>query len=257
VPEADEITPTHPVIRSENSWGMLRAVSGNLRLAHADLLHVDLWWRGQNIVLDPGTFLYNGKPPWDNPWPSSRYHNTVTINQADQMTRAGRFMYLDWPTADWSHDGPEIRASHNGYRRFGVKHQRTLKQDENGWIVKDEILPDGDKFASPISARLHWLLPDWEWELEKWDSGFGIRLKSTFGWITMHITIDSQSPNNDSRLTLVRAGEVVFGQRDVQSVEGWFSPTYGTKVPALSLAFEVQSGEPIFFTTEFIFSDES
>ncbi len=109
--EADAILPKYPVIRSDNSWGMLRAVDGNLRLAHADLLHVDLWWRGLNIALDPGTYLYNGEAPWDNPWPATRFHNTVTINQADQMTRAGRFLYLDWAKADWGYSADFNRGA--------------------------------------------------------------------------------------------------------------------------------------------------
>jgi hypothetical protein len=104
---------------------------------------------------------------------------------------------------------------------------------------------------------LHWLLPDWEWDIEKRESGFEIRLRSTFGWIPLHITTDSQFPNNDYRITLVRAGDVAFGRHDVQAFEGWVSPTYGTKIPALSLAFEVQSESSIKFTTEFKFPNES
>ncbi|NOY99266.1 MAG: hypothetical protein GXP40_08710, partial [Chloroflexi bacterium] len=86
-----------PILKSaSNSWAYLRVADGNLRLAHADQLHLDLWWRGENVALDPGTYLYNAAPPWDNPWPATQFHNTVTVNGLDQMTRAGRFMYLDW-----------------------------------------------------------------------------------------------------------------------------------------------------------------
>ena len=181
--EADAILPKYPVIRSDNSWGMLRAVDGNLRLAHADLLHVDLWWRGLNIALDPGTYLYSGEAPWDNPWPATRFHNTVTINQADQMTRAGRFLYLDWAKADWGYSADfnrseqEAHANHTGYHKFGLWHRRTLIQAENRWEVLDSIYPSGKKAVAPFSARLHWLLPDWDWNIDNRDSEFEIRIE--------------------------------------------------------------------------------
>jgi hypothetical protein len=68
---------------------------------------------------------------------------------------------------------------------------------------------------------------------------------------------DSQLPNNDSPLSLVRAGEVVYGKRDVKPYEGWISRIYGEKYPALSLAFKVQSGGTTQITTEFIFPHEN
>jgi hypothetical protein len=51
----------------------------------------------------------------------------------------------------------------------------------------------------------------------------------------------------------VRAGELVYGQRDLKPYEGWVSPTYGEKVPALSLAVEVTSNKTFTFISEFIF----
>jgi hypothetical protein len=244
--------------RGRNSWAYLRTSAFSSRLGHMDQLHLDLWWRGLNVAQDAGTYLYNADPPWDNPLVTGRVHNTVTVDGRDQMTRGGRFMVLDWFPAysksevltDETALG-RVVGSHDGYP--GVRHDRTVTvfTDER-WVVEDSLIS-----KNPHTYRLHWLLPDWEWDIEKWESGFEIRLRSTFGWIPLHITTDSQFPNNDYRLTLVRAGDVAFGLRDVQSFEGWVSPTYGTKIPALSLAFEVQSESSIKFTTEFIFPNES
>ena len=77
------------------------------------------------------------------------------------------------------------------------------------------------------------------------------------GWINLDIMSDSQLPNNDFLLTLIRAGEVAYGDRDALPFEGWVSRTYGEKNPALSLAFEVQSEGTTHFRTEFIFPHES
>jgi len=48
------------------------------------------------------------------------------------------------------------------------------------------------------------------------------------------------------------------GRRDRGSpvetaIRGWVSPTYGVKVPALSLAVEVESAFAVQFTSEFNF----
>ncbi len=261
--EAQDILPKYPVIRAENSWGLLRAVEGNLRLAHADLLHVDLWWRGLNIALDPGTYLYNGEPPWDNPWPATRFHNTVTINQADQMTRAGRFLYLDWARASWGYGADfkrgeqEIQASHNGYHKFGLWHHRTLIQAENRWVVLDHIYPSGAKPITPFSVRLHWLLPDWDWNIENRDKGVAILVQSPYGWITLLMESDPKFEQNDAQIVVVRAGELVYGKGQAYAHDGWVSPTYGRKTPALSLAFEVRSVQATHFTSEFKFPHES
>ena len=66
--------------------------------------------------------------------------------------------------------------------------------------------------------------------------------------------------NNESRVTLVRAGEMVYasGPGGLKSqaettIRGWVSPTYGVKVPALSLAIETKSANDVQFTSEFVF----
>jgi hypothetical protein len=145
----------------------------------------------------------------------------------------------------------QVLGYHNGYR--GVRHERrvTVYADER-WVVEDRLIS-----RESHTYRLHWLLPDWEWKVENRESGFGLRIMSPLGWIGLDITSDFQLPNNDSPLSLVRAGEVVYGKRDVKPFEGWVSRRYGEKHPALSLSFEVQSEDTTQITTEFIFPHEN
>lgn len=246
----------HP--RGRDSWACLRASPFPSRLGHMDQLHLDLWWRGLNVAQDAGTYLYNAEPPWDNPLVSSRVHNTVMVDGRDQMTRGGRFMTLDWfpaysksvVAADESVLGC-VKAWHTGYR--GVRHERTVTvyADER-WVVEDELIS-----KKQHTYRLHWLLPDWKWEVENREQGVEISFKSPQGKITLILQTEPQLPNLHSLLSIVRAGEVVYGTRDVQPFEGWVSPTYAEKTPALSLAFEVQSESSIKLTTEFMFPNES
>ncbi len=239
-------------LRGRNSWGYLRASRFKSRLSHMDQLHFDLWWRGLNITQDAGTYLYNAEPPWDNPLVTTCVHNTVTIDGRDQMTRAGRFLVLDWANAyskNIIETGDNVlgraRAYHRGYH--GIKHERTITvyQDER-WVVVDKLIARS-RFARVY--RLHWLLPDYEWKIEEQGAGITLKLNSPHGWITLSVPSTLQP----STFSLVRAGELVYGQREVQPYEGWVSRTYGQKSPALSFAFEVTSAYHTTFTSEFIF----
>jgi hypothetical protein len=241
-------------LRGQNSWAYLRASHFKSRLSHMDQLHLDLWWRGLNITQDAGTYLYNAPPPWDNPLVTTRVHNTVMIDGHDQMTRAGRFLVLDWANAHSKNllETDEnilgrVRAHHRGYGN--VKHERTVTvyRDER-WLVEDKLTSPR---RAPHTYRLHWLLPDWEYQLEETESAVRLRLKSPHGWIDL--SIQSTFKVKRSTLSLVRAGELIRGQRDVLPYEGWGSRHYGQKSPALSLALEVTSEFNVTFTSEFVF----
>ena len=83
-------------LHGEESWLMIRCAEYRARPHHADQLHVDFWWRGINVCCDAGTYLYNGDPPWQNGLTTSTVHNTVTVDDQDQMTLYSRFLWLDW-----------------------------------------------------------------------------------------------------------------------------------------------------------------
>jgi hypothetical protein len=249
-----------------HSWGYLRAVRLKSRPSHADQLHFDLWWRGLNIAQDAGTYLYNADPPWDNQLTSTLAHNTVSVDGLEQMTRVSRFLYLDWADAS-SKRHFETNADYlqqnsartYAYAKVNVRHERlvTVFSDEH-WRVEDELLNVVMPGQAPSAHvyRLHWLLLDWEWVIEsreeraeKCEQGVEIRLKSPLGWVELAISADQPI----KRVGVVRAGELIHGDGLTSPVFGWVSPTYSVKIPALSLAVEVQSTESVKFATEFEF----
>jgi hypothetical protein len=221
-----------------------------------DQLHLDLWWRGLNVAADSGTYLYNALPPWDNPLVSSLVHNCVTIDGREQMTRASRFLVLDWFPAYSRHTlsvAPpvlaQLTAHHRGYDRLGLRHVRTLSLLDGGrWRVKDDLL-----FFRPRThtIRLHWLLHDGEWHLQQHGSEIRLRLRVPGGWIRILVTA-SGFGTAVPEVTLVRAGRVLHGDALAQPFEGWISTSYGRKVPALSLAWEGVASNTCSLTTEFI-----
>jgi len=230
-----------------HTWAMLRAVHFTGRPAHADQLHVDLWWQGQPITLDAGTFQYNASPPWDNALATTAVHNTVTVDGRDQMQRAGRFLWLDWAQAILISAEPNaLTAEHNGYRKLSILHRRQLEwQASSHWLVIDTLLPVGSAVREHI-FRLHWLLPDWPWKLEEGT----LELTPPAGKFTLHIAVESEAPDK-TKFQLVRGGELLAGAGQSNPVLGWVSPTYGQRQPALSLTVEVTAEVPVTFKSTF------
>ncbi len=273
------IAPFRGVLHGSNiSWASLRAAEYSSRPSHADQLHFELWWKGENICRDAGTYRYNSDPPWDNQLTSSLVHNTVCVNDTEQMTRAGRFLYLDWANASFLQQKPlnklttaqgitqRMSARTNAYARLGVRHTREVSlvsalEGSGGipaehWLVQDDLTinklssffrrPD---LISPRLYRLHWLLPDWDWEIKEDTHSSELRLKSPYGW--MQLSINATQPI--LRSGLYRAGTLIHGMALVSPLLGWFSPTYNLKTAALSLTIEVQSVHNLRFISKFSF----
>lgn len=244
------------VLHASNSWAYLRIAHFDSRPGHADQLHLDLWWRGINLAQDAGTYLYNAPPPWDNALTHTAVHNTVMLDGQEQMRRAGRFLYLDWaqgrvvaqekkaPDGTWE----RLSACHDGYRRQGITHQRTVTAwQDNRWIIQD--LFEGKQDDRVHLFRLHWLLPDWPHKLRYIStpgqgSGIELSLLSPYGWVSLSISTIGQV-GNPLHFTLTRAGELVSGEPPIHPTWGWTSHTYGDKIPALSFGITLQAGLPL------------
>ncbi len=244
---------------STGSWAYLRAARFRARPGHDDQLHLDIWWQGMNLALDAGTYLYSGLSPWENSLARAACHNTVTINGQDPMTRAGRFLWLDWAQAELisaEYDGSgqlcRLTARHDGYqRRWGVVHERSVACQEDGWLVEDRLLPaDSRQTSLPVQARLHWLLPDFSWRIEPelLVRDIQIDLLASQTQVQLVVLAQAEEANpNVLRAGLIRAGVRVYGSGEADATLGWYSPTYGVKLPALSFYVDKAGSLPITF----------
>ncbi len=238
------------ILADDQDWAALNAVQFHSRPAHADQLHVDIWHKGINIALDPGTFQYNAPPPWENALAVTKVHNTLTVNGQNQMTRAGKFLWLDWAQAQVEkRSSQEIVANHNGYQRLGLLHRRSLcPGSPNGWEIKDELLPLRNTMES-FTVVVNWLLPDWP-VVPAHDS---VSLKSPTGKITLKFYIPDL-PSTAS-MDIFRAGQSLLSNEEDEHL-GWYSPTYGIKNPALSIQYKIFQAPPIQIQSAFLFAGE-
>lgn len=235
LPASENITKTprpNSILRTDRGWGLLRVIEHTDRPSHADHLHFDLWWKGLNICLDPGTFSYNLPTPWDNPLTVASAHNTVTINGFDQMRKVSKFLYLDWGNS-WieSSTGTSVLASTDVWDRFGILHQREVGVvNATEWLITDyltsKIPHDGDY------ADLRWNFPDAPWTLFETENGVELSLRLDVGKMTVQINGEEQIFG----LKLVRGGMLAHGQIPASVTEGWHSRGYLSKEACLSLS---------------------
>ena len=229
----------YATIRAAEGYAVTRAATFRHRPAQADMLHVDIWWRGENIVIDPGTYSYNSPPPWNNPFSHTSFHNTVTVDDKDQMDRASRFLWLPWLNgksygrAVTCHgDSSCWNGEHDGYTRVPdpVTHRRgVVRLGAEHWLVVDSL-----RGLQTHDYRLHWLLADGAFKADQSETSIEIQTQKG----SYRLAIASSSPS--VKMTVTRAAN--------DSALGWRSTYYHSVEPALSVSVESTSAEIVFAT---------
>ena len=140
----------YTVIRAENST-MLTFDHGPLGMpplynhGHADALSITLSKNREEILVDSGTYRYNGETELRRYFKGTRAHNTVTVDQLDQAIQVTSFIWsgpydTKLIVAKETNDGLLLKALHNGYSRLPkpVWHKRAiLFFDKANFIIKD------------------------------------------------------------------------------------------------------------------------
>ena len=63
-----------------------------------DQLHMDVWYKGENLLMDGGSFMYNTDESTVRYFAGTESHNTVMLGDYDQMQKGPRFMWFFPPT---------------------------------------------------------------------------------------------------------------------------------------------------------------
>lgn len=215
------------VLRRGSAMALLRYPRFRFRPSQADLLHVDLWLGGLNLLRDAGSFSYNTDPAWLAYFGGTAAHNTVQFDDRDQMPRLGRFLFGDWPALSFfepleEDGGASTMAA--GYRDLaGAVHERRLRLTAGSLRVSDTVRGFSRK------AVLRWRMAPGAWEVERLSDS---ALRVTGG------------ASGGGRLTIRSSAPLARGAL----VEGWESRYYTSRTPLPVLEIEVTTAATL--TTE-------
>ena len=120
--------------------------------SHCDIFNFMLYVDGKPFIVDTGTSTYENNAQRQAER-STAAHNTVQIGDAEQSEMWGSFRVARRAKCEiLSENKSQITASHNGFQRFGIKHERSFKMNENQLIIEDKII---GKTKFPQKAYLH------------------------------------------------------------------------------------------------------
>ncbi|MDP4180819.1 MAG: alginate lyase family protein [Bacillota bacterium] len=109
---------------------------------HADILSINLIHKGKPILADIGTYKYYQDNNWRTYFKSTAAHNTICVEDSNQLDELGSFLWGKEPHIGLSFNEKDlwIEAEHDGYlKNFGVVHKRRLEYYNNSLIITDTI----------------------------------------------------------------------------------------------------------------------
>ena len=136
------------LIREADTLSFIKCARYKDRPSHADNLHLDLWYRGENIMRDAGTYLYNTDAALVRYFNGTGAHNTVSLGPYDQMEKGPRFIWLHWSQAELAelYEAGEAYVFAGRIRAFrhlarGIRHERQVRKlkGQPHWSVSDRV----------------------------------------------------------------------------------------------------------------------
>jgi len=142
-------------LRHEGGFLMTVLQDYKTRPAQMDELHIDLWHKGRNVFCDSGTYSYADDV--GNEMSLTAAHNTVRVDNKEQMKKHGVFLIYDWTSSrniKYNSDSfTGTMISKNGY-----EHTRSIKKVDYGYVITDEIIGSGQfcefYFHTPCDVKL-------------------------------------------------------------------------------------------------------
>ena len=163
------------ICREKEGLTFLRCGNHKDRPSQADNLHLDIWYKGMNILMDAGSYKYNTDEATLKYFMGTASHNTVMLGDYDQMEKGPRFIWYNWTqceSASLRETGTEYiwEGVISAFRHVarGIRHFRRVRKmkDRPVWIVEDHIhnkppgLPMLQLWHTPVPERLKWTAYD-------------------------------------------------------------------------------------------------
>lgn len=193
------------------------------RPVQADMNHIDIWYDNQCLFGDAGTYSYNDADSVLNYFNGTSSHNTVLINDENQMIKGSRFIWFNWSKSKSTivtehEDSIEIQVELINYNEYN--HRRKIILYSNKVVIEDTVI---NKSTQNTDIKVQWLTP-----------------------LNTYLTENNNvSINNDiwklSLLSDLDHNTRIYYGNDESEFRGWISSTYGEKHPANQIVFNMKS----------------
>ena len=113
--------------------------------SHCDGMHLDIWYKNKPVFTDSGSFEYYSKMGDKDfkSFLSTSYHNTIRLNNKDQLKKGPRFLWLtEMKSKNQIINGNKIYLQNYAYRnqlKGSPVLNRIVDINENNLMVKDTI----------------------------------------------------------------------------------------------------------------------
>ncbi len=149
------------VIRDGETLTTMPCCKNRKRPFQADSLHLDIFYKGVNVFLDAGSYLYNTRQEVLEQFVGTNAHNTISINGCNQMERIGRFVWERWSECDnqlveETEETYEFSARLKGFAsvRKGLTHTRRIVKYKSKPIWK--IIDVLEGLVGSDQLRINW-----------------------------------------------------------------------------------------------------
>lgn len=234
-----------------NDFAVFRCGSLRDRFGQADQLHLDIWWQGLNVARDGGSYLYNDELPYHHHFMGTASHNTITIDEKNQMLLIRRFKWLDWVKAgnvatNEDETRLEVSGEHYGYCRLPgkVMHRRRFISINDGvYVTIDYLTP---KKLINHKYDLHWLLGPWPYKMIKHQQWWRVLQETPVGGYNLDICVlfNDYKPFKGEYCT------IITGKAD-KPPRGWESRFYGKRQAVTSVKVSCTTKDNICFLSIF------
>jgi hypothetical protein len=200
---------------------------------HSSLFSYELSLAGKRVIVDSGVEEYEAGP-WRDFWRSTRAHNTLAVDGAEQTEtwasfRAGRRVTLDEYAFTENDGGFVFVGRHSGFatQKTRTPHRRIIAGLNEGiWLVYDQIIGNGNH---RIDSYLHFHPQGW------------CRTSGNLVEFGRDETRGCIYPMKSAPETPVVIS-IVKGSTD--PIQGWYAEEFGKREPNQVLCLSVEASLP-------------
>jgi hypothetical protein len=198
---------------------------------HADALSLVIFSAGHELLVDPGTGVYNGNAESRRYFRSTAAHNTVVVDGRDQSQQAGTFQWATQASTTplSHHDLGELHGAdgaHSGYAPVAHR-RRVLFYQSGSWLIADDFRGLGEH---TFDFYYHFA------------PGVEVRVLSDIGPV-----VQASFAEQGVLLTFQTAARA-----EPEVIEGWVSPRYGRREAASVLRLRITSATPLLVSAAIV-----